>query len=174
VETAPREAARGTTPLPPGTEPKNKAPHPPRSVHHRRDRHRRRRRPVDLVPGAGEPLLVQGEVDATRLDLAAGRWPRRGDPVVRGQNVAAGAVLVRIDNPETLARTSKALAARSSPTRSSPTSTPARARRSSRRAGALERLRPPCPAQKTYDRVSQLAGWQRPDCAARPGDRCPA
>ena len=45
----------------------------------------------------GEPLLVQGEVDATRLDLAARVDGRVADiPVARGQNVGAGAVLVRI------------------------------------------------------------------------------
>src|SRR6266702_270111 len=52
-----------------------------------------------------EPLLVQGEVDATRLDIAArvdGRVNKI--PVERGQNVPAGAVLVQIDNPETLAK----------------------------------------------------------------------
>jgi HlyD family secretion protein len=63
-----------------------------------------------------EPLLVQGEVDATRLDIAARVDGRVKEiPVERGQNVAAGAVLVRIDNPETLAkheqmRTAKAVA----------------------------------------------------------------
>jgi HlyD family secretion protein len=52
-----------------------------------------------------EPLLVQGEVDATRLDIAARVDGRvREIPVERGQNVPAGAVLVRIDNPETLAK----------------------------------------------------------------------
>ena len=52
-----------------------------------------------------EPLLVQGEVDATRLDIAARVDGRvKSIPVERGQNVAAGAVLVRIDNPETLAK----------------------------------------------------------------------
>src|ERR1700731_898706 len=52
-----------------------------------------------------EPLLVQGEADATRLDIAA-RVDGRGKeiPVERGQSVPAGAVLVRIDNPETLAK----------------------------------------------------------------------
>jgi HlyD family secretion protein len=52
-----------------------------------------------------EPLLVQGEVDATRLDIA-GRVDGRVKqiPVERGQNVAANAVLVRIDNPETVAK----------------------------------------------------------------------
>src|SRR5258707_14913920 len=49
----------------------------------------------------GEPLLVQGEVDATRLDIAARVDGRVGDiPVARGQNITANAVLVRIDNPE--------------------------------------------------------------------------
>jgi HlyD family secretion protein len=52
-----------------------------------------------------EPLLVQGEVDATRLDIAARVDGRVGKILVeRGQNVAAGAVLVQIDNPETLAK----------------------------------------------------------------------
>ena len=52
-----------------------------------------------------EPLLVQGEVDATRLDIAARVDGRVGKiPVERGQNVASGAVLVQIDNPETLAK----------------------------------------------------------------------
>jgi HlyD family secretion protein len=52
-----------------------------------------------------EPLLVQGEVDATRLDIAARVDGRVKEiPVERGQNVPAGAVLLRIDNPETLAK----------------------------------------------------------------------
>jgi len=52
-----------------------------------------------------EPLLVQGEVDATRLDIAARVDGRVKEiPVVRGQNVPAQAVLVRIDNPETVAK----------------------------------------------------------------------
>jgi HlyD family secretion protein len=52
-----------------------------------------------------EPLLVQGEADATRLDIAARVDGRVKEiPVQRGQNVPAGAVLVRIDNPETIAK----------------------------------------------------------------------
>jgi HlyD family secretion protein len=52
-----------------------------------------------------EPLLVQGEVDATRLDIAARVDGRIKEiPVNRGQNVSAGTVLVQIDNPETLAK----------------------------------------------------------------------
>src|SRR6202047_3600193 len=63
-----------------------------------------------------EPLLVQGEGEATRPDIAARVDGRvKESPVERGQNVPAGAVLVRIDNPETLAkheqmRTAKAVA----------------------------------------------------------------
>src|SRR5580692_9182800 len=59
-----------------------------------------------------EPLLVQGEADATRLDIAARVDGRVKEiPVERGQNVPAGAVLVRIDNPETLAKDGQMTAA---------------------------------------------------------------
>src|SRR5438270_1803287 len=52
-----------------------------------------------------EPLLVQGEADATRLDIAARVDGRVKEiPVNRGQNVLAKAVLVSIDNPETVAK----------------------------------------------------------------------
>ena len=52
-----------------------------------------------------EPLLVQGEADATRLDIAARVDGRVKEiPVERGQNVPAAAALVRIDNPETVAK----------------------------------------------------------------------
>src|ERR1700726_3516449 len=58
-----------------------------------------------------EPLLVQGEVDATRLDIAARVDGRVGAiPVQRGQDVAAGAVLVHIDNPETIAKHEQSVA----------------------------------------------------------------
>ncbi len=60
-----------------------------------------------------EPLLVQGEVDATRLDIAARVDGRVKEiPVERGQNVAANAVLVRIDNPETQAKQEQVKAAK--------------------------------------------------------------
>src|SRR3979490_3380126 len=52
-----------------------------------------------------EPLLVQGEADATRLDIAARVDGRVKEiPVERGQNVPAKAVVVRIDTPETVAK----------------------------------------------------------------------
>lgn len=48
-----------------------------------------------------QPLLVQGEADATRIDIAARVDGRVGDrPVGRGDNVAIGQVLYQIDNPE--------------------------------------------------------------------------
>lgn len=56
-----------------------------------------------------EPLIIQGEADATRMDIAArvnGRVAKR--LVERGQNVAAGDVLFEIDNPELLTRLSEA------------------------------------------------------------------
>ena len=60
-----------------------------------------------------EPLLVQGEVDATRYDIAARVDGRVAEiPVERGQNVEAGAVLVKIDNPETIAKNEQSLAAK--------------------------------------------------------------
>jgi len=60
-----------------------------------------------------QPLLVQGEADGTRIDIAArvdGRVAER--PVDRGQNVTAGQVLVTIDNPELLTRLKEAEAAK--------------------------------------------------------------
>ena len=51
-----------------------------------------------------EPLLVQGEADSTRIDIAArvsGRLVKIA--VARGQNVEAGATLLAIDNPELVA-----------------------------------------------------------------------
>ena len=60
-----------------------------------------------------QPLLLQGEVDSTRLDIAARVDGRVAEiPVVRGQDVSAGAVLVRIDNPETMAKLEQARAAK--------------------------------------------------------------
>jgi HlyD family secretion protein len=62
-----------------------------------------------------QPLVVQGEADATRIDIAAridGRVLSR--PVERGQNVAAGQLLLTIDNPELLAKLEEARAAKAS------------------------------------------------------------
>ncbi|MGA7809786.1 HlyD family secretion protein [Bradyrhizobium sp.] len=106
-----------------------------------------------------EPLVVQGEVDATRMDIAARIDGRVGEiPVARGQNVAAGAVLVRIDNPETLAKLRDAEAAKvvaqaqmahvDAATR---VEIIAAQKAAYERAQAAETL-----AQKTFDRTQQL------------------
>jgi HlyD family secretion protein len=107
-----------------------------------------------------QPLLVQGEVDATRLDIAARVDGRVGDiPVVRGENVAAGTVLVRIDNPETLAKHEQALAAQVvAEAQLANINAGTRAEVIAARKAALERAQAGVIlAQKTYDRVSQLA-----------------
>src|SRR5262249_61675359 len=60
-----------------------------------------------------QPLLVQGEADATRIDIAArvdGRVATR--PAHRGENVQAGQGLGTSDNPELLTRLKGAEASR--------------------------------------------------------------
>jgi HlyD family secretion protein len=107
-----------------------------------------------------QPLLVQGEVDATRLDIAARVDGRVADiPVERGENVAAGAVLVRIDNPETLAKHEQALAAKVvADAQLANIKAGTRAEVIAARKAALERAQASVVlAQKTFDRTSQLA-----------------
>jgi HlyD family secretion protein len=107
-----------------------------------------------------QPLLVQGEVDATRFDIAARVDGRVADiPVERGQDVAAGAVLVRIDNPETIAKNEQALAAKIvAEAQLANINAGTRAEVIAARKAALERAQASVVlAQKTYDRVSQLA-----------------
>jgi len=107
-----------------------------------------------------QPLLVQGEVDATRLDIAARVDGRVAEiPVLRGQNVPAGAVLVRIDNPETIAKHKQALAAKIvAEAQLANINAGTRAEVIAARKAALERAQASVVlAQKTYDRISQLA-----------------
>jgi HlyD family secretion protein len=60
-----------------------------------------------------QPLLVQGEADATRIDIAARVDGRVAERLAhRGQDIAQGQVLVTIDNPELLTRLKEAEAAR--------------------------------------------------------------
>jgi HlyD family secretion protein len=107
-----------------------------------------------------QPLLVQGEADATRIDIAArvdGRIAER--PVSRGDNVVAGQVLFRIENPQLLTKLLEAEAARAvsladlariqAGTR---TETIA-----SRKAALIAGEASVKLAQQTYDRVKQLA-----------------
>src|SRR5215469_2691199 len=108
-----------------------------------------------------QPLLVQGEVDATRYDIAARVDGRVSEvPVERGQNVAAGAVLVRIDNPETIAQNQQSLAAKIvTEAQLANVNVGTRPEVIAQRKAELERAQASVVlAQKTYDRISQLAG----------------
>jgi len=108
----------------------------------------------------GQPLLVQGEVDATRFDIAARVDGRVGEvPVTRGQNVDANAVLVRIDNPETIAKNEQALAAKVvADAQLANINAGTRAEVIAARKAALERAQASLVlAQQTYDRTRQLA-----------------
>jgi HlyD family secretion protein len=106
------------------------------------------------------PLIVQGEVDATRLDIAARVDGRVAEiPVVRGQNVAAGAVLVKIDNPETIAKHAQSIAAKAvAAAQLANIHAGTRAEVIAARKAAVERSEANVVlAQKTFDRVRQLA-----------------
>jgi len=107
-----------------------------------------------------QPLLVPGEGDATRFDIAARVDGRVGAiPVERGHDVAAGAGLVKIDNPETLAKHEQSLAAKIvAEAQLANINAGTRAEVIAARKAALERAQASVVlAQKTYDRVSQLA-----------------
>ena len=109
----------------------------------------------------GQPLLVQGEVDATRYDMAARVDGRVAEiPVSRGQDVAAGAVLVKIDNPETLAQKNQATAAELvAAAQLAHVNAGTRAEEIAARKAALDRAQAAVVlSQKTYDRISELTG----------------
>jgi HlyD family secretion protein len=108
----------------------------------------------------GQPLLVQGEADATRFDIAARVDGRVGEiPVVRGQNVAADAVLVRIDNPETIAKREQAVAAKAvADAQLANINVGTRAEVIAARKAELDRAQAGLVlAQKTYERVRELS-----------------
>jgi HlyD family secretion protein len=107
-----------------------------------------------------EPLLVQGEVDATRFDIAARVDGRVSEILVeRGQNVAANAVLVRIDNPENLAKLKQAVAAKAvAEAQLANINAGTRPEVVAARKADLERTQASLVlAQKTYGRISKLA-----------------
>jgi len=109
----------------------------------------------------GQPLLVQGEVDATRFDMAARVDGRVAEiPVKRGQDVAAGAVLVKIDNPETLAQKNQAVTAELvAEAQLAHINVGTRVEQIAARKAALERAEAAVVlAQKTYDRINKLTG----------------
>src|SRR5215472_11494388 len=107
-----------------------------------------------------EPPLVQGEADATRFDIAARVDGRVAEiPVDEGHDVIAGALLVRIDNPETIAKREQALAAKiAAEAQLANINAGTRAEVVAARKAALERAEASVIlAQKTYERKSQLA-----------------
>src|SRR5262249_42998812 len=105
------------------------------------------------------PLLIQGEVDATQLDIAARVDGRVAEILVNeGQDVAAGAVLVRIDNPETIAKNEQGLAAKIvAEAQLANINAGTRAEVIAARKAAVEQAKAGMiEAKKTYDRKSQL------------------
>src|SRR5271166_1941598 len=107
-----------------------------------------------------QPLIVQGEADATRIDIAArvdGRVGKR--PVERGDNVAAGQLLFEIDNPELVTKLKVAeagLAVASAQLANIEVGT--RAEIIAQRKAAVESASANLIlAQQTYDRVKELA-----------------
>ena len=107
-----------------------------------------------------QTVLVQGEADAARFDIAARVDGRVAEiPVNEGQDVVAGAVLVRVDNPETIAKNEQALAAKiAAEAQLANINAGTRAEVTAARKAALERAESSVIlAQKTYDRKNQLA-----------------
>ena len=107
-----------------------------------------------------EPLLVQGEVESTRIDIAArvaGRLAKI--PVVRGQNVAAGATLFEIDNPETVALLQQAYADKAvAEAELARINVGTRAEIVAQRKAEIDRAQADLTlAQQTYERTRQLA-----------------
>ena len=106
-----------------------------------------------------QPLVIQGEADARRIDIAARIDGRVGErPVERGQNVPAGALLYTIDNPELVAKLNQAEAAKAAATAELTrimvgTRPEVLAQRKASVESASANL---TLAQKTYDRVKQL------------------
>jgi HlyD family secretion protein len=107
-----------------------------------------------------QPVLVQGEADATRFDIAARVDGRVAEILVdEGQDVTAGALLVRIDSPETIAKKDQALAAKvTAEAQLANINAGTRAEVIAARKAALEQAEASVIlAQKTFDRKRQLA-----------------
>jgi HlyD family secretion protein len=106
-------------------------------------------------------LVIQGEADATRIDIAArvdGRVGQR--PVERGDNVTAGQLLFQIDNPELVAKLRQAeagltLASAQLANIQAGTRAEVIAQRKAAVDSAAANL---TLQQRTYDRVKELAG----------------
>src|SRR5579863_1707402 len=108
-----------------------------------------------------QPLIIQGEADATRIDIAArvdGRVGKR--PVERGDNVTAGQLLYQIDNPELATKLHEAeagLGVASAQLANIEAGTRAEVI-AIRKAAVDSSTANLTLAQKTYDRVKELAG----------------
>jgi HlyD family secretion protein len=110
-----------------------------------------------------EPLLVQGEIDSTRVDIAArvsGRLAKLG--VARGQDVAAGASLATIDNPELVAQLREAEAEKAvADAELARINVGTRQEIVARRQAQIERATAEVTlAQQTYNRTAQLVTSQ--------------
>jgi HlyD family secretion protein len=108
-----------------------------------------------------QPLIIQGEADATRIDIAArvdGRVGRR--PVERGDNVAAGQLLFQIDNPELVTKLQEAEAGFGvASAQLANIEAGTRAEVVAQRKAAVDSAAANLTlAQRTYDRVKELAG----------------
>jgi HlyD family secretion protein len=107
-----------------------------------------------------QPLLIQGEADATRMDISArvdGKIDAR--PVSRGENVAAGQLLIRIENPELITRLQEAQAALAvAQAKLSHIEAGTRAEEIAQRKAATDIASSNLTlAQRTYDRTRELA-----------------
>ena len=107
-----------------------------------------------------EPLLVQGEAESTRIDIAArvsGRLAKIA--VARGQNVAAGATLLVIDNPELVAELGQAEAEKTvADAELQPIKVGTRPEIIAQRKAEIDRATADLTlAQQTYNRTKQLA-----------------
>jgi HlyD family secretion protein len=108
-----------------------------------------------------QPLIIQGEADATRIDIAArvdGRVGQR--PVERGDNVTAGQLLFQIDNPELIAKLHQAEAGLSlASAQLANIEAGTRAEVIAQRKAAVDSATANLTLQqRTYDRVKELAG----------------
>src|SRR5215469_15149952 len=107
-----------------------------------------------------EPLLVQGEAESTRIDIAARVTGRLAKIAVsRGQDVAAGATLVEIDNPELIAQLNEAKAEKSvAEAELARIRVGTRAEIVAQRKAEIDRATADLTlAQQTYERTRQLA-----------------
>ena len=108
-----------------------------------------------------QPLIIQGEADATRIDIAARVDGRVGDrPVSRGDNVKQGQLLFRIDNPELITKLANEEAAKvSAQATLANIDAGTRQEEIAQRQAALDTARANATlAQQTYDRTKQIVG----------------